>query len=87
MLPARPAPSGSRIAVYGAIAANVAIAATKFIVAAVTGSSAMLSEAIHSTVDTGNELLLLVGMARSRRPGRPMPCTRSGTARNCISGA
>ncbi|HEY8047614.1 MAG TPA: cation diffusion facilitator family transporter, partial [Ramlibacter sp.] len=58
----------SRIAVYGAIVANVAIAVTKFAVAGVTGSSAMLSEAIHSTVDTSNELLLLWGMARSRRP-------------------
>jgi cation diffusion facilitator family transporter len=57
----------SRIAVYGAIAANIAIAATKFTVASITGSAAMLSEAIHSTVDTGNDLLLLVGMARSRR--------------------
>jgi cation diffusion facilitator family transporter len=58
----------SRLALYGAIAANVAIAATKFTVAAITGSSAMLSEAIHSTVDTANELLLLLGMARSQRP-------------------
>jgi cation diffusion facilitator family transporter len=57
----------SKIAVYGAITANVAIAATKFAVAAATGSSAMLSEAIHSTVDTGDGVLLLVGMHLSQR--------------------
>jgi cation diffusion facilitator family transporter len=58
----------SKAAVYGAIAANVAIAVTKFAVAAVTGSSAMLSEGIHSVVDSGNGALLLVGMRRSQRP-------------------
>jgi cation diffusion facilitator family transporter len=58
----------SKLAVYGAIAANVAIAVTKFIVAGITGSSAMLSEGIHSTVDTGNGILLLVGMKLSQRP-------------------
>jgi len=61
----------SRIAIYGAIGANVAIAVTKFIVAGVTGSSAMLSEGIHSAVDTFNGVLLLVGLKLSQRPATP----------------
>lgn len=61
----------SKVAIYGAIGANVAIAATKFVVAGITGSSAMLSEGIHSAVDTFNGVLLLVGIRLSQRPATP----------------
>jgi cation diffusion facilitator family transporter len=62
---------GSTKAVYGALCANIAIAVFKFLVAMATGSSAMWSEGIHSSVDTGNQLLMLVGLRRSRRPSDP----------------
>jgi len=64
---AMPAPE-SKTAVYAAIAGNLAIAVTKFTAVAITGSSAMLSEGVHSLVDTGNGGLLLLGMRLSRRP-------------------
>jgi cation diffusion facilitator family transporter len=59
---------GSKIVVYGAIGANLAIAAAKFTAAFFTGSAAMLSEGIHSLVDTGNGLLILLGLARASKP-------------------
>src|SRR6201992_4453845 len=54
-------------AVFAALAANLAIAVTKFIAFFVTGSASMLAEAVHSVADTGNEILLLIGRGRSRR--------------------
>jgi cation diffusion facilitator family transporter len=59
---------GSRKVIYAAILANLGIAAAKFVVAAITGSAAMLAEGIHSAVDTGNEFLLLIGERSSEKP-------------------
>ncbi|WP_315386764.1 cation diffusion facilitator family transporter [uncultured Stenotrophomonas sp.] len=59
------APSGSRLVVYAALVGNLCIAIAKFIAAGISGSSAMLSEGVHSLVDTLNEVLLLYGLHRA----------------------
>lgn len=59
--------SSSRTVVYAALVGNLLVALTKTAAALRTGSSAMLSEAIHSFVDTGNEILLLYGLYRAGR--------------------
>lgn len=59
---------GSKLVVVAALCGNLAIAITKFIAAGITGSSAMVSEGVHSTVDTTNQMLLLYGMKRAAKP-------------------
>lgn len=62
----------SKKVIYAALAGNTLIALTKFAAAAMTNSSAMLSEGIHSLVDTGNQILLLYGLKRAQKPADEM---------------
>src|SRR5215831_20919501 len=58
----------SKKVVWAALVGNLLVAATKFAATALTGSSAMLSEAVHSLVDTLNEVVLMYGLRRGARP-------------------
>ena len=60
--------SSSTKVIVAALIGNTLIAITKFIAASITGSSAMISEGIHSVVDTGNQGLLLYGLKAARKP-------------------
>ena len=60
--------SSSKKVIYAALAGNGLIAVTKFFAAAITGSSAMLAEGVHSVVDTGNQVLLLHGLRKAEKP-------------------
>ena len=62
------------IVLYGALVANLGIAIAKFIAASISGSSSMLTEGVHSLVDSGNQVLLLYGQGRTKKaPDRVHP--------------
>ena len=66
---AKPAEGHSnKASVFAAIASNIAVGIVKFIAAAISGSSAMVSEGIHSIVDSGNGFLVLFGMHQAKKP-------------------
>jgi len=60
--------AGTKTVIFAALIGNGLISITKFVAASITGSSAMLSEGIHSLVDTGNQILLLYGLKQAAKP-------------------
>jgi cation diffusion facilitator family transporter len=64
----RPNPIKANIVLYGALFANLGIAIAKFVASAISGSSSMLTEGVHSLVDSGNQVLLLYGQRQAKRP-------------------
>lgn len=58
----------ANLVLYAALAANIGIAVAKFVAAAITASSSMLTEGVHSLVDSFNQILLLYGQRRAKRP-------------------
>ena len=80
--------SSSTKSVFVALIGDLLVAACKTVAAVWTGSAAMMSEAIHSFVDTTNEVLLLYGIHRSRQKGKkPMPIIPSDMVVRSIFGA
>ncbi|GAB2894358.1 cation diffusion facilitator family transporter [Paraburkholderia jirisanensis] len=67
-------------AIFYALAANLGIAICKFAAAAFTRSGSMFAEAIHSTADCGNQVLLLVGLRQAREPASPLHPLGAGRA-------
>jgi cation diffusion facilitator family transporter len=72
-------------AIFYALAANLGIAVCKYAAAAFTGSGSLYAEAIHSTADCGNQLLLLFGLRQSREPPSPLHPMGSGRVINFYS--
>jgi divalent metal cation (Fe/Co/Zn/Cd) transporter len=77
------ATSSSKTVIYAALLGNLLVALTKFGAAWWTGSSAMLSEGLHSLVDTSNQLLLLYGMHRAELPGMDASSTSGALLSRC----